>query len=255
MPNLTRTQEIKFQMGKETVNHSRGLAFTLFTVVAFLLIAGLALVAGSIRDGAGAAERAVKTVTLGAGGSLPDPACPVNCQVVASVSGFQVNSPTGSGPFTVPFDGKIRNFRLFLGKPTSGDRKALNDRFGGPPQAAITVLKKIKVDGEEKFRMVRKSPVENLGPELGTVATFTLAKPLNVRKGNIVALAVPTWAPAFAAGLNTNLNRWRASRKAGRCAAVYVDQATPQLKVNSERPYGCTFRGSRLLYTVTINNA
>lgn len=242
-------------MANETANRGSAIAFPLFAVTAFLLIAGLTIILGSVRDGAGATERAVKTVTLGGGGSLPDPACPVNCQVVASVNGFQTKSPTGSGPFNVPFDGKIRSFRLYLGKPTSSDRTKLNDRFGGPPQAAITVLKKITVDGQEKFRLLRKSPVENLGPELGTVASFKLAKPLNVRKGNIVALAVPTWAPAFAAGLNTDQNRWRASRKAGKCSAAYVDRTTPQLKVNSERPYGCTFRGSRLLYTVTINNA
>lgn len=241
-------------MGNKTANRSFGIAFPLFAVAALLLIAGLTIIAGGVREDAGAAERAVKTVTLGGGGSLPNPACPVNCQVIASVSGFQTKSPTGSGPFNVPFDGKIKSFRLYLGKPTSKDRKKLNDRFGGPPQAAVTVLKKINVAGEQKFRLLRKTPVENLGPELGTVASFKLAKPLNVRKGNIVALAVPTWAPAFATGLSPDLNRWRASRKPGKCSAAYVDRTTPQVKVNSERPYGCTFRGSRLLYTVTISN-
>lgn len=242
-------------MGNKIANRNTGVAFPLFALAAFLLIAGLTLIVGSLRDGADAAERSVKTVTLGGGGSLPDPACPVRCQVIASVSGFQTKSPTGGGPFYVPFDGKIKNFRLFLGKPTSSDRQKLNDRFGGPPQAAVTVLKKIKsADGSERFRLLRKSPVENLGPELGTVATFTLAKPLNVRKGNIVALAVPTWAPAFAAGLDTGLNRWRASRQSGKCSTAFVDRTTSQLKVDSERPYGCTFRGSRLLYTVTISN-
>jgi hypothetical protein len=241
-------------MGNKTVNRSTGLGFPMFAVAAFLLIAGLTVLAGSVRDGAGAADRSIKTVTLGGGGSLPDPACPVNCQVVASVNGFQTQNPTGGGPFYVPFDGKIKNFRLFLGKPTSSDRSKLNDRFGGPPQAAVTVLKKVKVNGKEKFRLLRKSPVENLGSELGTVATFALSKPLNVRKGNIVALAVPTWAPAFATGLNTGLNRWRASRPGGKCSVAFVDQATSQLKVDSERVYGCTFAGSRLLYTVTITS-
>jgi hypothetical protein len=242
-------------MGNQTTNRNTGIMFPVFIVSAFLLIAGLSLLAGSLRDGAVATERSVKTVTLGGGGSLPDPACPVNCQVVASVNGFQTQSPTGGGPFYVPFDGKIKNFRLFLGKPTSSDRTKLNDRFGGPPQAAITVLKKIKSNGKEKFKLLRKSPVENLGPELGTIATYNLEKKLNVRKGNIVALAVPTWAPAFATGLSSSLNRWRASRPSGKCSTAFVDQASPQLKVDSERVYGCTFGGSRLLYTVTISSS
>ena len=222
-----------------------------------IVVALLSLALAGFRDGAGATEsRAVKTVVLGQSGNMPDPACPSTpCQVVASVSGFQVRTSSSNTPFRVPFNGKLTRFTLYLGKPNNVDRTALNDRFGRPPQAAITVLKKFQTsDGQEKFRLLRKSPVEGLSQELGTTAQFRLDKPLNVMKGNYVALAVPTWAPVFALGLNTDSNRWRASRQPGKCSSAFIDEAAPQLKVDSRRFYGCTFRGSRLLYTATVTS-
>lgn len=228
------------------------------TVVALLAVAvaALSLVLVSLGNGAGANEsRATKTVVLGQSATMPDPACPLNCQVVATVSGFQTRGPSSDTPFRVPFDGRITNFTLYLGEPTGRDRTALNDRFGSPPQAAITVLKKIKTpEGREKFQLLRKSPVEGLSQELGTTTRFKLDRPLNARAGNFVALSVPTWAPVFALGLDSATNKWRASRQPGKCTAASVDSSAPQLKVNSKRFYGCTFQGSRLLYTVTLTN-
>lgn len=242
-------------MVDKSVNRNAEIAFPLFAVAALILIAGLTVLLGGVRDGAGANERAIKTVTLGGGGSLPDPACPVACRVVASSNGFQVKSPTSGSPFYVPFSGEITSFRLYLGKPSRSDRNKLNERFGAPPQAALAVLKKIRTTaGQTKFKLRKKSPIENLGPELGTVATFRLATPLKVQKGNIVALAIPTWAPVFAQGLNPDQNRWRASLQPNRCSDAFIDQAKPQLKVGSKRQYGCKYPGGRLLYTVTVKS-
>ena len=241
-------------MASKTKDFYTGKGFPVIAIAAFILIVGLTVLIGGLRDGVGAAERSVKTVTLG-GGSLPDPSCPVDCNVVAFANGFQVKSPTSMSPYYVPFNGRITSFRLYLGKPSRSDRNKLNDRFGAPPQAALAVLKKIRTaSGQTKFKLRKKSPIENLGPELGTVATFKLESPLGVQKGNVVALAVPTWAPVFAKGLDPDQNRWRASWQPGRCSGSFIDQARPQLKVGSKRFYGCKFRGSRLLYTVTVKS-
>lgn len=242
-----------FSRAGSAISHKAGRLVVLGLAV---LVALLTLALTGLRDGAGATEsRSVKTVVLGQSGNMPDPACPSACQVVASVSGFQVRTASSDTPFRVPFNGKLTRFTLYLGKPTNVDRTALNDRFGSPPQAAITVLKKFRTsDGQEKFRLLRKSPVEGLSQELGTTAQFRLDKPLNVMKGNFVALAVPTWAPVFALGLNPDSNRWRASRQPGKCSSAFIDVAAPQLKVDSRRFYGCTFRGSRLLYTATVTS-
>ena len=45
---------------------------------------------------------------------------------------------------------------------------------------------------------------------------FPLAKSIPVKKGWVVALTVPTWAPALAVGLGADTS-WRASRGKGTC--------------------------------------
>ena len=244
------------QVFQSTDPASRGRLARVAVLALAAVVALLSLALVGLGNGAGADQtRAIKTVVLGQSATMPDPACPDNCQVVASVNGFQTRTATSTTPFEVPFDGKVTQFRLYLGEPTGRDRTALNDRFGSPPQAAITILKKVKTpQGNEKFQLLRKSPVEGLSKELGTVATFKLNKPLTARAGNYVALAVPTWAPVFALGQSAAQNKWRASRQPGMCTAASIDQSSPQLKVDTKRFYGCTFSGSRLLYTATLTN-
>ena len=61
---------------------------------------------------------------------------------------------------------------------------------------------------------------------------------------------MPTWAPAFAQGLDAN-NVWRASREAGQMHRTPTDirQGEPQQKVGSRATYGCKYSTARLLYT------
>lgn len=234
---------------------SRAAYGAVFVLAALVGILSLALL--GIRSGAGAEEsRTVKTVELGLSANMPDPACPkMPCFVVAKVNGFQTRSPQSNSPFVTPFEGRITKFTLYLGKPNNKDRSALNNQFGSPPKAAIAVLRKIKTPkGEEKFKLVSKSPVEPLTQELGTKATFKLDSPLKVRKGSFISLAVPTWAPVFATGQDAESNRWRSSRQPGKCGAGSVSKSSPQLKVGSKRFYACKFRGERLLYTVTLSS-
>jgi hypothetical protein len=118
------------------------------------------------------------------------------------------------------------------------------------------VLKRIKTSGgREKFRLLAKSPIEGLNKYLGTRERIKLDTPLRVRKGNIVALVVPNWAPVFATRQKASSNSWRASRQPGKCGAGSVNQSSPQLKLNSNRVYGCKFSGVRLLYTATLTDA
>jgi hypothetical protein len=182
---------------------------------------------------------------------MQDPLCPERCQVIPTVSGIQKLLPTGTAPYRATANGKITAWKLWLGKPNGKDRAALNARFGSPPQAAITVLKPIKTKRGTKFKLRSKSPVEGLNRELGGVATFRLKKPLKIRTGNFVALAVPTWAPAFADGLGSQY-AWRASRQPGKCGPGSIDEARSQLKVGSVRRYACNFKGSRLLFTAKL---
>jgi hypothetical protein len=199
------------------------------------------------------AARAKPTIWLGQTAQMPDPLCPVNCQVIPSVSGIQSKLPTGQEPYRANADGEVTAWRMYLGKPTNRDRTALNAEFGSPPKAGITILQRIKTrEGKIKFLLKRKSPVKSLSKELGGLATFKLQKPLYVKKGQFVALAVPTWAPAFAAGLDSRSYGWRASRQPGMCGSGSAEMATPQLKAGSKRFYACSYSGSRLLFTAKL---
>jgi hypothetical protein len=70
-----------------------------------------------------------------------------------------------------------------------------------------------------------------------------------VKKGYMVALTVPTWAPAFAVDLSSQ-EGWRSSRDARRCADVR--QRAAQQRVGGLRTYGCFYRTARILYTATF---
>ncbi len=89
-----------------------------------------------------------------------------------------------------------------------------------------------------------------LSPYLGQTVKF--GANLAVRKGDIIGITVPTWAPAFSQGLNAK-NVWRASREPGKCTnSTDVRQGEPQQKVGKRATYACKYGTARLLYTVTV---
>jgi hypothetical protein len=231
------------------INKAQRAKVILGVAMAALVVASAVVLAGAGSAPAVAAKTPA-TKILGGAGQMPDPLCPVNCQVIPSVTGIQTMIPTAQAPYRVPADGKITEWKIFLGKPSGADRRILNDRFGSPPSASIAILQKIRTpQGRIKYRLQRKSPVKALSRFLGGVATFRLAEPLIAREGQFVALVVPTWAPAFSAGLPRADYSWRASRQPRMCGASSVDSAAPQLKVGSKRLYACKYSGSRLLFT------
>jgi hypothetical protein len=112
-------------------------------------------------------------------------------------------------------------------------------------------MKEIKA-GHPIYKLKSQSPVEDLSDFLGQTTTFTLDSPLRVKPRNIVALTVPTWAPAFAINQSAD-TKWQASRKRGKCnATADILAGTPQDAVDSQRSYGCTYRTARLLYSATV---
>ncbi len=75
-------------------------------------------------------------------------------------------------------------------------------------------------------------------------------RPIPVKKGNWIALTVPTWVPPLATNLGSG-NWWRSSRPQGqlRAAASLRQSALEELREVSR--FGCTYSGARLLYTAT----
>ena len=71
-----------------------------------------------------------------------------------------------------------------------------------------------------------------------------------VRKGQTVALTVPTWAPAFNGKLGQDM-AWRSSHYGNDCTATNPGQGAQQ-RVGSVVFYGCFYRTARLLLTTTF---
>jgi len=216
-----------------------------------LAVAGLcaALLAGA--GGAAGAAPAKTTVVLGATPTTPNPNCPDICRGIVSSTGFQISNEQGRLPFLVPFDGLVTAWTLTLGQPTNAQRAFFNNRYGRPPEAHLAILKRVPRSDPPSYRLLRQSTIRVLSPYLGRTVKFKLGRQLPVRRNNIIALSVPTWAPAFADGLDTT-NQWRASRLEGQCGAGSSAKGRPQQLVNSKREYGCHYETARLLYTATV---
>jgi hypothetical protein len=220
-----------------------------------LLVAGalgavLAILVASVA-GAGEATSSRTTVVLGSTATTPDPSCPEDpCQAVGSVTGFQVRNNQTQLPFRVPGDGKVKSWTLTLAQPTGMQRSFFNGFFGTPPQARLSILRRVAGTEPPRYNLRRQGSIHVLSPFLGQTVRFTASLP--VEKGDIVALTVPTWAPAFAEGLDGN-NVWRASREPGKCVnSTDVRQGEPQMKVGRRATYGCRYSTARLLYTATV---
>ena len=84
------------------------------------------------------------------------------------------------------------------------------------------------------------SPLQRLQPYFGTTVQFPLDRSLTVRKGYLVALTVPSWAPALALGQDSG-TLWRASRLTSACDAPGKQSA--QLGLGNQ---------ARLTYSVTM---
>jgi len=201
--------------------------------------------------GAGAATSSHTTVVLGSTATVPDPSCPgLPCQAVGSVTGFQVSTDQSSLPFRVRKDGKVKAWTLTLAQPTSKQRNFFNGFFGTPPEARLSILRRIPETSPPRYNLRSQGSIHVLSPYLGQTVKFGAS--LRVEKDDIVALTIPTWAPAFAQNLSAK-NAWRASRETGTCTnTTDVRQGEPQQKIGKRATYGCRYSTARLLYTATV---
>jgi hypothetical protein len=185
------------------------------------------------------------------GGKIPvgKVSCPDNCQAVGRVTGYQGRGATVAKPFVTPHTGKIIAFTVRLGSPDANQQQFFNDLYGGPPKVQLSILtrstkKKTYLD----HTLTAQSDSFDVSKFFGQAPTFVLDKPLQVKPRSIVALTVPTWAPAFAVSL-PRAYWWRSSRAKGKCDNV--SQMAPLTKLKSIKTFGCTYFTARLYYTAT----
>ena len=175
------------------------------------------------------------------------PSCPARpCLAVSRTTGYQAKVGATRSLMTVPKTGRIVAWTIALGNPGAQQTAFFNQRLGGESEAQITILNPRR---KLRSRAVAQGEAQKLQPYFGSTPTFALKTSLRVRKGWVVALTVPTWAPALAVGLGADTS-WRASRGRGKCDDTSAQ--TAQLQDNQLAQYFCLYRTARLTYTATL---
>jgi hypothetical protein len=142
---------------------------------------------------------AARTIEVGQPEPFPAASCPENCQAIAQVSGYNAEIGKSKNTYRINRPGRVVALTLRLGEPNADQLNYFRTTFGGVSQARVSILKPAKT--QQRHRLIAQSELFNLEPYFGTTPTFALRRSLAVPKGHIIALTVPTWAPAFAHGL------------------------------------------------------
>jgi hypothetical protein len=198
--------------------------------------------------------------------SCPTGVAPSECFIILTrTTAVQTTSDGVAYPTTVKKDGWIVAFTAGLSQ-LSSDAKTeksylhiLDQGYGGTPQLAITVL---KPGPKHKFTVVAQSQTFHLIPFLGQVLqeplsmppTFTSFTALPVKKGDVIGLTIPTWAPVLSYNLSTTKFAYRKSRTGNCTKPPRTD--TAQMTIGASTRYLCEYTGTRVEYSATevINN-
>jgi hypothetical protein len=193
-----------------------------------------------------ASSAQARVVEVGSTGS--DPSCPGadhSCLAVARTTGYQLSLGSHRGRFAVPADGRIVAWTISLGQPTHRQIAFLNRREHGAAEAQLSVLRL----GKRQFaRVVAQTRLVKLAPYFGQTVQFPLDRTLRVRKGYVIALTTPTWAPALTI-IRHDGSTWRASRPAKRCNDTVTQ--TAQTRLRDLTRYRCLY-SARLTYSATL---
>ena len=177
------------------------------------------------------------------------PSCPTSpCLAVSRTTGFQVKVGTVHNPVSAPKPGSVVAWTISLGKPSASQIKFFNTNEGGAAEAGIAVLRAQK-SPRLTYKLIAIAPTVKLEKYFGKTVQFPLAATIPLRKGDIIALNVPTWAPALALGFGNDTS-WRASRQKKGCSTT-SSQST-QTTVGSSVQYYCLYQTARLTYSATV---
>jgi hypothetical protein len=177
------------------------------------------------------------------------PSCPGSpCLAVSRTTGFQVKVGTAHNPLAVPRSGTIVAWTVVLGKPTTSQIKFFNANEGGVSEAGIAILR-AQPKPNLTYKLIAQSPPVKLQPYFGQTAQFPLETTLAVKKGDLVALTVPSWAPVLALGFGKDTS-WRASRQKSQCATTSTQ--TTHTQIGTPMQYFCLYQTARLTYSATL---
>jgi hypothetical protein len=198
---------------------------------------------------------AVAPATLTEVGVIPTttpatvPSCPASqCLAVSRTTGFQVKVGTERNILSAPRAGTVVAWTITLGAPSATQIKYFETNEGGPAEAGIAILAP-QHKPNLTYKLVAQSPLVKLTPYFGKTAQFPLETTIPVKKGYVVALTVPTWAPALALGFGDDTS-WRASRPKAGCKTT--SSQTAQSEIGTAVQYYCLYQTARLTYSATL---
>ena len=193
------------------------------------------------------ATAAAEVIEVGAVPPASPASCPSRpCLAVSRTTGYQAKVGTTRGLMTIPKTGRIVAWTINLGNPGAQQTAFFNQRLGGESEAQITIINPRR---KLRSRVVAEGEPQKLQRYFGSTPQFPLRRSIRVHKGEVVALTVPTWAPALAVGLGADTS-WRASRGRGKCDDTSAQ--TAQMRDNQLAQYFCLYRTARLTYTATL---
>jgi hypothetical protein len=99
--------------------------------------------------------------------------------------------------------------------------------------------------------MKAQSPIVPLEPHFGATVEFPLENTLEVQPGDVVALTVPTWAPALTLGFGKTTT-WRASRTTTNKGCEETSVQTSLNRIGASNPFACLYHEARLTYSATL---
>src|SRR5271170_5887738 len=177
------------------------------------------------------------------------PSCPAaQCEALSRTTGFQVKVGSERNVLSAPRAGTIVAWTITLGNPNASQIKYFNANEGGPAEAGIAILAPQRKPNLT-YKLIAQSPLVKLQPYFGKTAQFPLETTIPIKKGYVVALTVPSWAPALALGFGNDTS-WRASRPKSGCTST--SSQTSQTVVGSAVQYFCLYHTARLTYSATL---
>ena len=192
-----------------------------------------------------AAPASARIIEVGAAAAEATPTCPSSpCLAVSRTTGYQAKVVDSRAAYLVPRNGRIVAWTIKLGSPDERQTAFFEDNYG-EASAQLTILRR----GKRLYhRVLASTPVQRLESYFGQTVQFPLDRSIPVRRGYVVALTVPTWAPALTQLVGDG-SSWRASRAKDRCNDT--DSQTAQTRTGQRTQYRCLYK-ARLTYSATL---
>jgi hypothetical protein len=192
-----------------------------------------------------AAPASARIIEVGAAPPDATPTCPSSpCLAVSRTTGYQAKVVNSRSVYVIPANGRIVAWTISLGNPDQRQIDFFQSNYG-ESSAGLTILRR----GKRLYhRVIAQSPLQELGSYFGQKVQFPLATSIPVKKGQVLGLTVPTWAPALTQLLSDG-SSWRASRPKNGCDET--DRQTAQTRMRQRTQYRCLYK-ARLAYTATL---